>query len=180
MFVAFDELPGDSRIWIYQGDRNFNDHECREIMEKGEAFVDAWTAHNKTLKASIQIFYHRFLILGVDQSLNEASGCSIDSSVKFFKDLENYLSKQYGPITFFDRTRIAFLKHDDIESIHFKNIKDEIAKGTIAADTFTFDNLVNQKRQLDDQWLVPAGDSWLAKYFQGDLNQRANPAFRQT
>jgi len=31
MYIPFDELPGHSRVWIYQSNRKFSDEEIAEI-----------------------------------------------------------------------------------------------------------------------------------------------------
>ena len=33
MFVPFDTLPEDSKIWIYQSNRKFSDEEIKEAIE---------------------------------------------------------------------------------------------------------------------------------------------------
>ena len=88
MLVPFTELPDSSRVWIYQSNRSFSDLELQEITSKLEDFITQWTAHGANLKASFEIKYQRFITLALDQQLNPATGCSIDSSVRFIQDLE--------------------------------------------------------------------------------------------
>ncbi|NCF31398.1 MAG: ABC transporter ATPase, partial [Bacteroidetes bacterium] len=45
MFVPFDQLPDQSRVWIYPSNRRFTPDELSSIREKAEAFLKQWTAH---------------------------------------------------------------------------------------------------------------------------------------
>jgi len=38
MFVPFDTLPEDSKIWIYQSNRKFSDEEIQEIETELKLF----------------------------------------------------------------------------------------------------------------------------------------------
>ncbi len=85
MFVPFENLPESSRVWIYQANRSFTEEEQEEIKQKLQVFIEQWTAHGANLKASYEIRYKRFIILGLDQKMNSATGCSIDESVRFIQ-----------------------------------------------------------------------------------------------
>src|SRR5665811_853372 len=88
MLTEFNTLPETSRIWIYQADRSFTSDELEEIQSEMDAFLKDWTAHGSNLKAGYEIRYKRFIVIALDQSQAAASGCSIDASVHFIKNLE--------------------------------------------------------------------------------------------
>lgn len=165
MFIPFDELQADARIWIYQADRPLSEQEVKLINEAGKSFIDQWNAHGNPLKGSLKIYDYRFVILGVDQGFNEASGCSIDGSVNFIKSLQEQFSKNES-ISFLESGLVAFKKGNNIELIDFRNIKNKIKEGVITPDTLTFNNRIEQKSQLDNEWMIPARDSWMGKYFE--------------
>ena len=52
MFVPFESLPQESKIWIYQSNRKFSDQECAEIETNLQVFLQNWSAHGTTLEAS--------------------------------------------------------------------------------------------------------------------------------
>ena len=81
MFTAYKNLPNNSRVWIYQSDREFNNKEVELIKEESEDFINQWTRHGDDLKGSFTIKYNHFLVLAVDESYNNISGCSIDLSL---------------------------------------------------------------------------------------------------
>ena len=80
MYVPFENLPSASRIWIYQSNRKFSDDEMNEIEHDVKAFVENWSAHGTGLEASYLLKYNRFIIFAVNQEVQQATGCSIDSS----------------------------------------------------------------------------------------------------
>ena len=92
MYIPFDNLPEESKIWIYQSNRKFSDEEMAEIEVGLKDFVENWAAHGTGLEASYQLKYNRFIILAVNQEIQMATGCSIDSSVQFIQNLEQKYS----------------------------------------------------------------------------------------
>ena len=59
------------------------------------------------------LYKNRFLILAVDESQASASGCSIDSSVKFVKAMESELGTD-----FFNRMNLVILNaKEELESV---------------------------------------------------------------
>ncbi|MDH5476338.1 MAG: hypothetical protein OEX22_11650 [Cyclobacteriaceae bacterium] len=160
MYVAFDEIEDNARVWIYQADRKLSDTEAEKLENEAKVFTEQWAAHGTGLMASAKVFHHQFLILTVDESQHGASGCSIDSSVAFIRNVE----QQYG-INFFDRNKVAFLLNEEIYLESIQNLKNKIEKGDIASDTLTFNNLVATKGEMKEKWVSPAQNTWLARYF---------------
>jgi hypothetical protein len=104
MYVPFESLPEESRIWIYQSNRKFSDDEMTEIETALQAFLQNWAAHGTSLESSYQLKYNRFIILAVNQEVQNATGCSIDASVEFIQSLEKkcdlQIRRAYCPQTF--------------------------------------------------------------------------------
>ena len=74
MLVSFDQLPDSSRVWIYQANRSFTEEELIEIRSKLDSFIEQWTAHGSDLHAGYSIEYKRFIVIGLNQDLNIATG----------------------------------------------------------------------------------------------------------
>ncbi len=49
MFTAYNNLPNNSRVWIYQSDREFSQNEVDFITEKAIEFINNWTRHGDDL-----------------------------------------------------------------------------------------------------------------------------------
>lgn len=159
MFVDFDKMARDSRVWLYQSDRDLTAEEQNYILEQTEKFLNTWVAHGTNLNSSVKIFYKRFLVILVDEKFASVSGCSIDSSVRFVKALETELN-----VNFFDRTKVAFLDDGNVFLESLNKIKNRISEGIISGDTLTFNNLIKNKAELEESWMVPASETWLSKY----------------
>ncbi len=44
-FKVFKSYPDESRVWIYQADRNLTDDEALRITGQLQEFATQWTAH---------------------------------------------------------------------------------------------------------------------------------------
>lgn len=160
MYLAFEALPNHSRVWIYQSDRKLKEQEINLAQEQALQFVEQWAAHGAPVQGSYKILHNQFLVLAVNEDITQPSGCSIDSSVKFIKNLEQAIG-----VNFFDRTKVAFLKEGDVFQVSLNHIKTNIEEGIINSQTQTFNNLVQSKEELENNWVIPAGSSWIKRYF---------------
>jgi len=154
------QISENSRVWIYQADRVLNADETGNIQQQLNGFTTAWTAHNQQLLAASMIQYNRFIILVVDERQAGASGCSIDKSVNFMKQLE-----QEYQINLFDRFNLAYRQGDKILSAPRQRFEELISQGVITADTIVFNNLVQTVADLKTKWEVPFKNSWHAQLF---------------
>ena len=66
MYTPFENLPEESKIWIYQSNRKLTDDEVTAITTKCKEFVENWAAHGTSLEASFLIKYNRFIIFAVN------------------------------------------------------------------------------------------------------------------
>ncbi len=160
MYIPFEQMPKNARVWIYQSDKSFSQNDENTITTLSKNFLTDWAAHGTPLKGSFGIFHHKFLIISVDEESSKASGCSIDSSVGLIRAIESELN-----LNFFDRSKIAFLINDEVFLHDMSDIKALVTEGAIKTQTLTFNNLVEDISQFEKQWIVPAGKSWLKRYF---------------
>ncbi|MBO2008541.1 hypothetical protein [Hymenobacter negativus] len=168
MYVAFDQLPPKARVWIYQASRPLSGPEIVSVMPALAHFADEWTSHGRSLLASAEFLHQHFLVIGLDEDVANASGCSIDASVRFVARLEQELG-----VTLLDKSQLAFLRAGTVYTVKHTELKAAVAAGTVLADTFYFDNTVATKAELDTHWPRPAGETWLARFFR---HEEKNPA----
>lgn len=159
MYVEFSELPDHARIWIYPSNRKFSDEEVVEITEKTKAFVSQWAAHGSALTASFEIRYNRFIVLAVDSTGTEASGCSIDASVAFIQSLE----KDYG-VDLLDKMNVTYYSGEYIAHKGLKEFREMAKNRAVSVNTIVFNNLVNTKEEYQNFWEVPASESWHSRF----------------
>jgi hypothetical protein len=78
--------------------------------------------------------------------------------VRLIKDIE----KTFG-VNMFDRLALAFIVKDEVQILPMPQLKYAVEQGFITADTLFFNNVVLTKEDLENNWIIPAKDSWLAK-----------------
>ncbi|NBL65707.1 ABC transporter ATPase [Flavobacterium sp. NST-5] len=160
MYVPFENLPDDSRIWIYQSNRKLTDDEVTEIELETKNFVEDWAAHGSGLQASFLVKYNRFIILAVDTNVQAATGCSIDSSVVFIQQLE----QKYG-IDLLDKMNVTFRLGEHIAHKPLIDFKKMAKEKAVSGNTIVFNNLVNTVGEWHEYWEVPAIESWHSRFF---------------
>jgi hypothetical protein len=160
MYIPFDNLPEESRIWIYPSNRKFSDEEVSEIEKKLEDFINNWSAHGSALEASFTIKYSRFIIIAINQEVHQATGCSIDSSVAFIQSLE----QKYG-VDLLDKMNVSFKQGEFITYKPLLDFKKLAKDRSVSENTIVFNNLVNTIAEMKESWEVPASDSWHSRFF---------------
>lgn len=160
MYVPFENLPEESKIWIYQSNRKFSDDEFAEIEKDVQVFVENWAAHGTSLEASFELKYNRFIILAVNQEVQMATGCSIDSSVAFIQSLE----KKYD-VDLLDKMNVTFKLGEHVAHKPLIDFKKMAKDKAVTGNTIVFNNLVNNIAEYNESWEVPASDSWHSRFF---------------
>ncbi|AWW30426.1 hypothetical protein DN752_09995 [Echinicola strongylocentroti] len=160
MYLPFETMPDTARVWIYQANRKFSNEEKDLITSRMTAFCDQWNTHGNRMPTSFDIKYDQFIILSVDESQLGASGCSIDSSVRTLRELDEVLQ-----VNLLDQGKVSFINQDEITISSLGQIKEYIQDGQLTSSTKVFNTTVQRKEDLKDKWLIPASDSWLNRYF---------------
>ncbi|MGM2634466.1 hypothetical protein, partial [Bacillus cereus group sp. Bce040] len=58
---------------------------------------------------------------------------------------------------------LAFIVKDTIQVLPYSQIEYAVENNFLTAETPYFNNLVKTKEELEQQWIIPLKDSWLAK-----------------
>ena len=153
-----ENFHADSRIWIYQSTRPFQLSEVMEIEEMLENFLDGWNSHGTPVKGYANIFFGQFIVLMADETATGVSGCSTDSSIRLMKEIE----ERYK-VNLFDRQMLAFVIKEKVQLLPLNQLKYAADNHFINAHTLYFNNLIQTKAELDNNWMIPIKDSWLAK-----------------
>jgi hypothetical protein len=153
-----ENFSDESRVWIYQSSRLLSLAEALETEELINKFTAEWRSHGADVDAYGNLFFGQFVVLMADERQAGVSGCSTDSSVRFIK----LLGERFG-VDFFNRTNLAFVVKDKIQLLPMSQLTYAAQNFFIDGDTLYFNNLVQNKKELEDKWLIPIKDSWLAK-----------------
>ena len=159
MIVDFKNMPDDSRIWIYQSNRDFNESEIEIINYKTTSFLDNWQAHGKDLECSYSIIDKRFIIIAVNESFNPIGGCSIDFSLQLIKDISNNIG-----IDLLNRLVVNYKLDNRIESLSLSDLKNKIKDGNFSPETIIFNTAINSKSDLLNNFEIDIRSSWLSKF----------------
>ncbi len=154
------QLPADfhpqSRVWIYQSNRPFGEQETREINAQLHQFTSQWLSHGDAVKGWGALFFNQVILLLADETQAGVSGCSTDSSVRIIKDIE----RQYH-VNLFDLLLLGFLVAGKVQLLPLAQLPYALEKGTITPETIYLNNTVQTKAELEHNWLIPLGESWL-------------------
>ena len=153
MYQSFDTLPDSARVWIYQSNRSLDFGEVEAASAVLMNFCADWKSHGTPVKASLQVFHNRFMVLAVDET--DMAGCSIDSSVGVIRTLE----ERFG-ITLLDRMQVAVRVDGLIWTLPLREFKQKVAEGELTPDTMLFNNLIQTKGELATAWEIPLRESW--------------------
>lgn len=161
MYVEYDRLPAKARVWVYQADRDLTAEEQEQARQWLEGFLAEWKAHGTPLKSGFRFAHDRFLLIAVDEGAHLPSGCSIDGSARAVREIGSRLG-----VDFLDRSQVPYLDEEGrVATADFRRLKELVAQGAIAPQTKTFNPQVKNKAQVETDWVQPAAESWLKKYF---------------
>ena len=145
-----------SRVWIYHANRIFSMSEALSIEDILNDFTRSWKSHGTPVKGAGYLFFGQFIVLMADETATGVSGCSTDSSVRLIKEIE-----QQFEVSMFDRTTLAFVVKDKIQLLPLSQLQYAVDNGFIDAGTLYFNNLVQTKEELENNWIIPLKESWL-------------------
>lgn len=154
------DFNDNSRVWIYQSNRQFTISETLEIEELLLQFSAGWQSHGSPVKGFANLFFGQFIIMMADESATGVSGCSTDSSVRVIKNIE----QDYN-VELFNRQLLAFIINERVQLLPLSQLNDLKENNLITPETFYFNNIVETKKELINNWIIPVKESWLAKRF---------------
>ena len=151
-------FASDSRVWIYQASRLFSLGEALALEEKLAEFTKTWKSHGAPVKGAAFLFFGQFIVLLADETAVGVGGCSTDSSVRVIKEIE----QEYN-VNLFDRTQLAFVLKEKVQLLPISQFNYALENGFIELSTLYFNNTVATKKELEENWIIPVKNSWLAR-----------------
>ena len=144
----FPQLPDTSRVWLYVSDRPFDATESNYIQDVLSDFTqNKWATHGTKLMASGSVLMNQLVILAVDEEVLNASGCSIDSSVRLMKQLGTELK-----VDFFNRLFVLISKESEIKRVHFQDLNQY-------ADWKLLNPMVSSLEEVRNRFLIDVKES---------------------
>ncbi|MEY3323096.1 MAG: hypothetical protein RLZZ417_2679 [Bacteroidota bacterium] len=147
-----------SKIWIYTSDKVFNEGDELMIQHNINEFCENWDSHGVRLKANGFILYSRIIVLVVDESFYSVSGCSMDNSVAFIKNLENKFN-----VSLFNRLLQTAYYNGEWKTFPTAIWSEKLKANEITLNTLFIDTLVNNLQDLQNHLIKKLGDFWLKR-----------------
>ena len=101
------------------------------------------------------LYIYYFIVVFVDEKSAKASGCSIDKSFQFIKNIESAYE-----LDLLNRMVVAYRNDLGIQLTRIDKFEQLIQEGLVTENTIVFNNLVNTKSDFDSKWEVLVKDSW--------------------
>lgn len=144
-----------SRVWVYQSDREFTDKEVEAIQQRLNVFTDQWKAHGHQLDAKAEVIYNFFIVITVDEGVANVTGCSIDSSIRIIKEIE-----QAFHVDLLNRFNMGYKNGDKVVVTNKEDFETLINIKKIGPKTIVFNNMVQTLDEFENKWEVPFEKSW--------------------
>ena len=151
-------MESNGRIWIFGCSSPLSGTEQKEISSYMNEFCAQWAAHGNALQSKFDIRYDRMLILKVNEDFEPASGCSIDTAMDAFRQVDNKYQ-----LDLFNRMRLHFLERSDLKVVMMADLSEALRAGEITADSLFLDSSISNAQEWEERWERPLKDSWLSK-----------------
>lgn len=157
--TKFSSLPANARVWVFACDRSVASHEARALLEQVDAYLAQWKAHGAPLRCSREWLHDRFLAIGIDPTVEQASGCSIDDLFRHLRVAGDSIGVQLlsgGQVFYRD-------VNGEVRSASRAKFSAMAAGGEVSGDTPIFDTSVIAAIDWRERFERPAGDAWTAE-----------------
>lgn len=153
-------LPGTSRVWCFGASARPSDEAMAALRGSLERFLVSWTAHRADLRAGFGWLHDRFLVVAVDETDTQASGCSIDALTGEIRRLE-----QAAGVDLLDAAPVWYRDDGgDVRSVTRDEFRRLAERGEVGPDTLVFDLTAPTLEDVrTGGWEVEAGRSWHAR-----------------
>lgn len=156
--MGMHTMNPESRMWFYGLKTPMNAAQSAELKGIMDDFVGGWKAHGAQLAAAYRLIANQFLIIAVDETQQQATGCSIDKSVHLLQEFgENH------DLDFFNRMLVHVLENGTFTSYSTAELKAAIAEGKIGPNTQIMNTIAATLKE-SGMGTLDLADSWAAKY----------------
>ncbi len=161
--VSFDTLPDDARIWVFGAAAPIDDVDAAKLLAAVDAFLFQWKAHGHPLTCARHWRDDCFLVIGVDQNSEGASGCSIDGLFRTLQGLEAAIgTAMIGGGRIFFRDALTL-----VHSVTRAEFEAMARRGEIGAKTRVFDTTLTTAGTYRASFERPASTGWHADLLSG-------------
>lgn len=159
MLINYDDLPQNSKVWIYPSSRKFYPTEIEGLEEKIKLFIENWNQDGDNIQAGYQLKYNRFITVFTsgEQAITTAA---INDLVAFIINLQ-----QEYEVELLDKMNVCFKQGEHVQYKDLKTFKTLIKGKAVNKKTVVFDNMVTTKDEFEEYWEIPVTESWYKNLF---------------
>lgn len=157
--AAFPSLPDTARVWVFACDRNLTCDQARPLLAQVDAYLAQWKAHGTPLHCAREWLHDRFLAVGIDPTVEQASGCSIDDLFRHLREIGAAVGAQMlsgGQVFFRDADGNA-------RSASRGEFAAMAVRRDVTADTTIFDTSLISASDWRQRFERRAGEVWTAE-----------------
>jgi hypothetical protein len=151
MLTDFHTLPEQARIWVYASEKALTQNQQAYILNYISEHLKGWNAHKEPLTAGVTILENHFIVVGLDENKNGASGCSIDTLQKTIQEIEKELT-----LSLMNRLNVFCKIEQEIHCLPSFKLSTVANK-----DTLFYDLTILAKSDLNT-YLKPISEGWCA------------------
>ena len=155
MFIDFKNISDNSRLWIYGSAKVLTSDIQFSISKKITSFLNSWAHHGKYLTCSFTILYDRFIVIALDEDINQTGGCSMDGLQKLILKIDDDFS-----LDLYNRLNVFINTENKITCINSNMLN---ANNDITEDSLFFDLNISKKKELSN-WLIPIKIGWCKRF----------------
>jgi len=156
--VPFAALPDSARIWVFASDVPLTGPSSDTLLSEVDGYLDQWKAHGFPLRAARSWQDNRFLVIGIDPTAEQASGCSIDDLFHALQRMQRTLGARLvggGRVCYRDASGAT----QSTTREEFSALKNQ---GAIGPRTPVFDTSLTRLDDWKAKFEMPLADSWAA------------------
>lgn len=155
MIVDYKSLSEFSKVFIYPSSRKFYKDEVPEIRDKTKHILNDF----ENVDSFFEIKYQRFIVILV----SEKTPLSIeqnDQLVGFILGLEEKFN-----ISLLDKVNVCFKQGEYVQLKEISDFKKLIKNRGVSKNTIVFNHFINIKQEYENEWEMPASESWVSHMF---------------
>jgi hypothetical protein len=157
--INFSELPATSRVWVFACEQPLAGEQAAPVLAAVDAYLTRWNAHGAPLRSAREWRHDRFLVVGIDPTAEQASGCSIDGLFRTLREIGASAGTQV-----LAGGRVFYRAPDGTVRVATrKEFSAAAARGDVTADTPVFDTSVILAEDWRTGFERRAGDAWTAE-----------------
>ncbi len=149
--MIIPNLPKESRVWFFGASKILDNVEGNLLQKELNSLISNWKSHGTMLSAGFEIIHESIVLVAVDQSVENPSGCSIDKVFKLMKAQS---------VEFFNRNLIwrPYCNTTEIHTI--ESFKEAFQNGEIREDSLVINSMVENLEQARNHLYLPLNKHW--------------------